>query len=231
MNTTDLVPVFTGELNGQPVQLVNARHLYNFLEVARDFSTWIKKRMKDGGFIQNQDYLLTQTGEQLPSGTKYRIDYHLTLETAKHIGMMERNDKGHEVRRYFIDCERKAQAQAQATHPPALPAPVDDLPEELRAAIVRKATALAVESFEYIRAQLEQRIREQLPYCSPKELLQWLDDIGGPNAELVVLSAHELWEATSRIAVAQWSAHNALTAVHALEQRTGREWYGRRPED
>ncbi|SMF96117.1 AntA/AntB antirepressor [Methylomagnum ishizawai] len=118
MNDQNLVPVFTGELNGQPVQLVNARDLYGFLEVARDFSTWIKKRLKDGGFIQDQDYLLTQTGEQLPSGTKHRIDYHLTLETAKHIGMMERNDKGHEVRCYFIECERKAHAAAALPPPP-----------------------------------------------------------------------------------------------------------------
>lgn len=109
MNTTDLVPVFTGELNGQPVQLVNARDLYHFLEIARDFSTWIKKRLKDGGFIEGLDYIstLTRTGER---SNVTQIDYHLTLETAKHIGMMERNDKGHEVRRYFIDCERKAHA-------------------------------------------------------------------------------------------------------------------------
>ena len=94
----------------------NARDLYHFLGVARDFSNWIKKRLKDGGFVLGQNYLLTKTGAQVPAfdppnlanqnqrvGDRRSTDYHLTLETAKHICMMERNDKGHEVRRYFIE--------------------------------------------------------------------------------------------------------------------------------
>jgi phage anti-repressor protein len=113
MNTTtnQLIPVFAGEISGISIQLVDARLLHQALEVARDFTTWIKKRLTDGGFFQDQDYLLTKTGEQLPSGTKYRSDYHLTIETAKHIGMMERNEKGRQIRDYFIAMEKTALQQ------------------------------------------------------------------------------------------------------------------------
>jgi phage anti-repressor protein len=107
-----LIPVFATEIGGVPTQAVDARELLTFLGVKRDFSTWIKKRIADYGFIENQDYLLTQTGEQLPSGTKYRFDYHLSLDMAKELAMVERNDMGRTIRRYFIECERAALAQS-----------------------------------------------------------------------------------------------------------------------
>lgn len=113
-NTTqNLIPVFTTEIGGVPMQAVDARELLTFLGVKRDFSTWIKKRIADYEFIENQDYLLTQTGEQLPSGTKYRFDYHLSLDMAKELSMVERNEMGRTIRRYFIECEQRA-AQAQS---------------------------------------------------------------------------------------------------------------------
>lgn len=120
--TTQLIPVFAGEISGATVQLVDARLLHDFLEVARDFSNWIKKRLADGGFIKEQDYLevFAKSGEN-PLGGRPSIDYHLTLETAKHIGMMERNDKGRAVRQYFIDMERQALEQKPAK--PSLPEP------------------------------------------------------------------------------------------------------------
>ena len=41
------------EENGQ--RAVSARELHLFLEVRRDFSTWIKSRIEEYGFIENQD--------------------------------------------------------------------------------------------------------------------------------------------------------------------------------
>jgi phage anti-repressor protein len=108
MNTNTLIPVFAGELSGMPVQLVDARLLHTFLESAQDFSDWVKKRIKAYGFIENTDYLLHKFMEQLPSGAKSKIDYHLTIDMAKELGMIERNDKGRQIRRYFLDMERVA---------------------------------------------------------------------------------------------------------------------------
>ena len=56
--------------------------------------------------VENRDFIkVAQKGEH--SGQN-RIDYYLTFDAAKQIGMMCGTDKGFEIREYFIDCERKA---------------------------------------------------------------------------------------------------------------------------
>lgn len=112
MTTTILVPVFTGTIKNQSVQLCNARDLHAFLEVGRDFATWIKDRIAEYGFAENDDYHLIDSpkrGNQKSRGGDRRSkDYHLTLDMGKELGMVERNEKGRQVRRYFIECERRA---------------------------------------------------------------------------------------------------------------------------
>lgn len=100
-----LIPVFTGQIGDQPAQLVNARDLHTFLQVGRDFTNWIKGRIRKYGFTENQDYALTlaKTGERQ---NVVQTDYHLTLDTAKELAMVENNDQGRAARRYFIECER-----------------------------------------------------------------------------------------------------------------------------
>jgi len=105
-----LIPVFAGNIQNQAVQLVDARLLHTFLESAQDFSDWIKNRIKDYGFIENQDYLRHKFMAQVPHQGGFRsqeiIDYHLTLDMGKELSMVERNNKGKQARKYFIECER-----------------------------------------------------------------------------------------------------------------------------
>ena len=88
-------------------QTVNARDLHSFLESKKDFSSWIKSRIEKYNFVENVDYtLLTQKVAQL-SGAKYLKEYHITLDMAKELSMVERNDKGKQARQYFIECEKQ----------------------------------------------------------------------------------------------------------------------------
>lgn len=114
MHNQELIPVFTGTLAGVSTQLVDARTLHTFLEVGKDFSNWIRSRIKQYDFQEHQDYTLAKTGELDNQGFQGRIDYHLTLDMAKELSMVERNAKGKEARRYFIECEKRLLGQVPA---------------------------------------------------------------------------------------------------------------------
>lgn len=86
---------------------VNARELYAFLRVGKDFSSWIKKQIERCDLIEYQDFeVFTQKGENLQGG-RPTSDYALSIDAAKEISMMSQCEKGKLARRYFIECEKK----------------------------------------------------------------------------------------------------------------------------
>jgi len=87
--------------------LVNGRELHEFLDVNTQYTKWFE-RMSDYGFVENQDYKAISQKRLTAQGnnTTY-IDHHLTLDMAKGISMLQRNDKGKQARQYFLDLERK----------------------------------------------------------------------------------------------------------------------------
>lgn len=116
--TPPLVQTFQGEINGETQPLVNARDLHIFLESKQQFGNWIVNRIEQYGFVEGQDYLLNKIIIQLPSGAKYQNDYHLTLDMAKELSMVERNAKGKQARQYFIACEKALYQVATAPTDP-----------------------------------------------------------------------------------------------------------------
>ncbi|MCK8784262.1 antA/AntB antirepressor family protein [Roseomonas sp. NAR14] len=94
---------------------MNARELHGFLGVGKRFTTWIQDRIAQYGFVAGVDFT-TAAGVSLPEpgSAKARAqttsEYHLTLDMAKELAMVERNDAGKRARQYFIECERRAKA-------------------------------------------------------------------------------------------------------------------------
>lgn len=101
----ELIKIEPSHIGGEVIQTCNARDLHAFLEVKARFNAWIRNRVEDFGFQENQDFItLTRL---LVSGGK-RKDYYLSLDMAKELAVVERTAKGKEARRYFIQCERIA---------------------------------------------------------------------------------------------------------------------------
>lgn len=88
--------------------LVSARELYEKLELQWRFSTWINRYIKNDnvyGFIEGEDY--TPYVYIHPQNNQEIQDYLLTLDMAKELCMLSKSEKGKELRKYFIDCEKK----------------------------------------------------------------------------------------------------------------------------
>lgn len=98
----ELINVTLNENHG-PV--VSARQLHETLEVKTEYKKWFK-RMAEYGFAENEDYLrVTQKCPTL-GGLQDMADHVLKLDMAKEIAMIQRTEKGKEVRKYFIQVEK-----------------------------------------------------------------------------------------------------------------------------
>lgn len=94
-------------LNEKQEPIVSARQLHQTLEVKKRFSAWFEQNIK--GFVEGYDFTGVPGGTPVKGGngnTQYLDDYALTLDTAKHLAMMSKTDKGQEVRAYFIQIEK-----------------------------------------------------------------------------------------------------------------------------
>lgn len=108
----ELINITKTTINDEEVNAVNARDLHEKLGVKRDFSNWIKDRLE--GFTEGQDYALAKIGECFETGKggkTRKIDYIISLDVAKHISMLERNEQGRKIRQYFIEVEKQYRKQ------------------------------------------------------------------------------------------------------------------------
>lgn len=97
-------------------QTVTGRELYKALEISKDYSSWIKAQIGKLRIVEGDDYVtLTQK-----VGKAIRIEYVFPLDIAKHVCMISRTEKGHQVRRYFVECEKELLKQKAPSYVEAL---------------------------------------------------------------------------------------------------------------
>ena len=101
--TADIIPITCESGKAS----VDARDLHAFLEVGKDFSTWIKDRIQQFGFVDGQDYSPISGNRSDGMPGKARAEYTLSMDMAKELSMVERTDKGKQARQYFIACEKR----------------------------------------------------------------------------------------------------------------------------
>lgn len=89
-------------LNDSHEPVVSGRKLHEALEVKTPYDKWFP-RMTEYGFTENEDFstFLSQS-----TGGRRATDHVIKLDMAKEIAMIQRTDKGKEVRQYFIQIEK-----------------------------------------------------------------------------------------------------------------------------
>lgn len=166
-----LITLHTQTINSQELNTVNARELHDFLEVKSKYYDWITKRIQDYGFQEGIDYIcltekkVTQTSDGR-NGSANILSHHITLDMAKELSMVERNEQGKQARKYFIECEK----QLNQVIPKSLP-------EALR------AYATEVEAHEKTKQQLQEAIKTK-SYINDKKTASIAGKLGGTVKEL-----------------------------------------------
>jgi anti-repressor protein len=84
---------------------VSARELHEKLGIKSMFRVWIK-RMIEYGFAEGTDYTRALQTCNTLGGVQEVADYMLSLDTAKHICMLQRTPEGKRIRQYLIDLEK-----------------------------------------------------------------------------------------------------------------------------
>lgn len=116
----ELVPVYetsTGE------KVVYGSELHDVLDVKSNYREWVKRRFADIEAIESEDFDSVEIST-VAGGTPKK-DHIIKLDVAKEMAMLERNEKGKLVRRYFIQVEKKYKENTLA-----------DLSPELKAVII-----------------------------------------------------------------------------------------------
>lgn len=97
--------LFNVTTNGDKLTL-SARELHKELNIAGRFSRWFEQ-MSEYGFEENVDFTSVQNCTVVNNGaTRELQDYRITLDMAKEIAMLQRNEKGKEIRRKLIELEK-----------------------------------------------------------------------------------------------------------------------------
>jgi phage anti-repressor protein len=126
---------------------VDARELWERLEVKTPFHKWITRRIEEAQLSEEQDFASLDNFVHREIGATVKKEYTLSMDAAKHIAMLERSEKGKQVRQYFITFEKKAKQELQK----GIPVPnLLPTPEETAAGILSG----------WMRASREMRVPE-----------------------------------------------------------------------
>lgn len=104
-----LIPIRDHE--GQ--QVASGRDLWFFLGIKSNYSTWFD-RMVDYGFTEGQDFIPIL---EESTGGRPSADHAVTVDMAKELGMIQRTNRGKQIRQYFIEVEKQSRSIAAPSGP------------------------------------------------------------------------------------------------------------------
>lgn len=111
----ELVRIEESVIGTEKRKTVNARDLWKALGSKRQFGNWIEDRLSE--FIEEQDFTVNNFVNGRDANGRFTAkDYLLTLDVAKHLAMLERNEQGRKIRQYFIEVEKAYREESRKEH-------------------------------------------------------------------------------------------------------------------
>ena len=186
-------------------QTVSGRALHMFLGIETRYNDWFS-RMVGYGFDDGKDFYsnLSKTSD----GGRPSVDHIMTLDMAKELCMLARNEKGRQARQYFLEVERqwnspemvmKRALEIANNRVQKLQAAVDSQRQQLTAAApkVLFADSVATSQSSILVGQLAKIIKQNGYDIGQNRLFEWLRQhnylgMTGNNRNLPTQKAMEL---------------------------------------
>ena len=171
-----LVPIYENETKER---LINARELFYALrgnETKTKFTDWINDRIVKYMFERNTDYISFSLKNEKPSGGRPVKEYYLTIDTSKEICMIENNETGRRIRKYFIEVEKRYK---EIIDNPAnifdfMRLALDQIEKnEHEISEVRKIALINREDIKEIKSKIDVKIRKD--YCLASDIAEQLN--------------------------------------------------------
>ena len=166
------ITAFAGSINNEEVTLINGEDLHAALGIKTRYSDWVLRRIDEYKFVLNQDFAKVRKTEQVKNAFGFRsvekTEYHLTLDMAKELAMVERSEIGRQVRRYFIQIENETRDVIPAW---AL-SQIEQTQAQLRAAhtLALRGNGFLQRVVRYTQAGLSQTEMAKLSDCSATQV-------------------------------------------------------------
>lgn len=104
---SELVPVYETD---KGIKVVYGSDLHRVLGSKSNYREWANRRFTDIDALENEDYHTVEISTVV--GGAPRKEHIIKLETAKEMAMLERNEIGKQVRKYFIAIEQRDKQRA-----------------------------------------------------------------------------------------------------------------------
>lgn len=188
------VPVWTGQIGGQPRQVVDARDLHRALGVNAYVTSWVRSRIAEYGFVEDEDYAVSyRRGREHPQGGRTAADYQLSLEMAEALARFERSEKGQDARRWLAECREKlaerAIAERLGVQPPEAAPDTEPAPGGLGQAL----------AFAFGGRDVRGTWVNGEPWWVAADVLQGLDYAESSQPSRVMAHIPEPWKGVNRI--------------------------------
>lgn len=177
--------------------------MHEALENKRKFTDWVKQRIEKYKFVENQDFItfhkFVKRGKD-NLGTSL-TEYYVTVDMAKELCMVENNEIGRKIRRYFIEVEKRYQV---IINNPSnifdfMRLALDEIEKNENKINQVKTIALKnQEEIERIKSKMDIKIQKH--YCLASDIaeqLQLYSEHNIPHANLIGAIARQLGYKTS----------------------------------
>lgn len=187
------------EIHGNSEYPVSGRELHEQLGIETPYHKWFP-RMCEYGFDSEKDYQqVLDKNVQNPMGGRPATDHMLTLSMAKELCMLQRTEKGREVRRYLIRVE-------EAWNSPD--------------AIMARALNIANERVKHLTGRVE-HLEEKIEADAPKVL--FADSVAASRSEILVGELAKMMKQNG-LAIGQNRLFEILRRDGYLVSRRGTDW-------